>query len=216
MLTAAAWYKDGDFWQFAVTTVVALALGALGALATVRASNPKRRLVYRTLANTSLFVASHSATSALMVTHGITPVLRPRVIELELKNGGRKDITLDQFHAGAPIKYDLGADIVAVLDVSTEPTGSTPPVVEVDPASRNSLTVKPFLLARKQVVRISILVDGAQADVQFLSVPLVDVDRREGAAVEEPHWTRKVTDNLPPIAFCVTLVFVAADTLFRS
>ncbi|WP_351233830.1 hypothetical protein [Streptomyces sp. NPDC002133] len=185
-ITAPAWYESGSFWQFGITIFVAMALGALGAFATLRANNPKRRLVYRTLANTSLFTASHSQTGALAVTHGTTPVSRPRVVELELRNAGRRDITVAQFHRSDPIKCDLGADIVAVLDVSTGPAGSTPPSVAVDPASRAGLLIGPCLLARKQVVQISVLVDGPQSDVEYLSVPLIDVDRRKEEVVELP------------------------------
>ncbi|MFE5663388.1 hypothetical protein ACFQ7W_05595 [Streptomyces niveus] len=185
MLTASRWYESGSFWQFAITIVVAVSLGALGAFATMRASNPKRRIVYRTLANTSLFVASHSQTGALAVTHGTTPVSRPRVIELELKNSGRRDITLAQFHDGESIKYDLGAEVVAVLGASTSPVGSMAPTVETEPAVPGSLNIRPFLLMRKQVVRISVLVDGAEAEVKCLRMPLIDVDRREGVTDDE-------------------------------
>ncbi|GHI96695.1 hypothetical protein [Streptomyces olivaceus] len=191
MLIAKSWYEDSSFWQFAITTLVAVSVGALGALATVRASNPKRRLVYRTLANTSLFVASHSATGALSVQHGATPVSRPRVIELEFRNAGRHDITPSQFSGGSPIVCDLGADVVAVLDVSTSPAGSVRPPVTIASAPGSAIEVGACLLQRKQVVRISVLVDGPQADVQYLSVPLIDVDRREGEVFEASIPVRK-------------------------
>ena len=183
MLIATPWYESGSFWQFAITTLVAVAVGFLGAFATLRASNPKRRLAYRTVSNTSLFVASHSQTGALTVAHHGTTVQRPRVVELELKNAGRRDITAAQFHAGESIVYDLGADVVAVLEVASHPSGSVTPSVSISTGNRRQIVIPPCLLTRKQSVSISLLVDGSARPVRCLGAPLVDVQVREAPDV---------------------------------
>lgn len=143
MWMAAPWYESSSFWQFVITTLVAVAVGALGAFATMRASNPKRRLDYAALVNASLFAASHRQSSDLAVTYTGTPVGRPRIIELVLANAGRRDITAAQFHGGDPIKYDLGAEVVAVLEVSSSPPGTVAPNVAVAPSSRQVIQIPP-------------------------------------------------------------------------
>ncbi|MER6294919.1 hypothetical protein [Streptomyces althioticus] len=187
MLIAKAWYEDGSFWQFAITTLIAVTIGFLGAFATLRASNPVRRLTYRTLTNTSLFVASHSQTGALTVAHHGTRVQRPRVVELELRNTGRRDITAAQFHASQSILYDLGADVVAVLEVASLPTGTVAPNVRSVTSAPSRIEIPPCLLARKQQVNVSLLVDGPKRPVTCLAAPLVDVQVRE---VPEPGTER--------------------------
>ncbi|MFJ5732404.1 hypothetical protein [Streptomyces paradoxus] len=172
---AGEWWASGAFWQFAITTFIAVVIGALGAYATIRANNPKRRLDFGVVTNSSLFVTSHEQTGALSVTCNGTPVARPRIIDLELRNAGRRAITEAQFHGGDPIKFDLGANVVAVLAVSSRPTGSIAPDVRVDPSSSQVIQIPASLLAPRQRVRISILVDGPRADVECLAAPLVDV-----------------------------------------
>ncbi|MEU5651285.1 hypothetical protein ABZ767_18445 [Streptomyces pseudogriseolus] len=208
MLIAKPWYESGSFWQFAITTLVAVAVGFLGAFATLRASNPKRRLAYWTLANTSLFVASHSQTGALTVAHHGTTVQRPRVVELELRNTGRRDITAAQFHAGQPIVYDLGADVVAVLEVASQPTGTVAPSVGISAGARHRIEVPPCLLARKQKVNISLLVDGPERPVRCLGAPLVDVQVRETA---EPVRSRSV---MLMYGWAINFVVLAIASLF--
>jgi hypothetical protein len=176
MLIANPWYESGSFWQFAITTLVAVAVGALGAFATLRASNPKLRLSYRALINTSLLTASTRQAAHLSVTYGGTVVPRPRLVEVELRNAGRRDITASMFHGGDPIKFDLGADVIAVLDVDVQPGATTPPRVV---ATGTSVEVHPSLLVRQQSIVISVLVDGHRTDLSC-QAPLVDVEVRVG------------------------------------
>lgn len=187
MLIAEPWYESGSFWQFAITTLVAVAVGALGAFATLRANNPKRRLTFKTLANTSLFVASHSQTGALAVTHNGTHVARPRVIELQITNLGSRDITSGQFHGGDPITFDLGADVVAVLEV-TSPFGGVTPPVAIDATTPSKILIAPCLLVRRRGWKISLLVDGPEAEVTCLA-PLVDVNVRQSSGADTSPWT---------------------------
>lgn len=175
MLIANPWYESGSFWQFMITTMIAIAIGALGAYATLRASNPVRRLSYRPLIDTSLLTASTRQAAHLSVTYGGTVVQRPRLVELELRNTGQRDITASMFHGGDPIKIDLGAEVVAVLDVEVAPEGATPPRVT---SSGTAVEVHPSLLARRQSVILSILVDGRRVTLSC-RVPLVDVHIRQ-------------------------------------
>ncbi|MFE5089473.1 hypothetical protein ACFRCI_03545 [Streptomyces sp. NPDC056638] len=192
---AVSWYESSSFWQFAITTIVALAVGALGAYATLRSSHPKRRLTYRTLANTSLFPDTQftgGGASVLRVTHGTTPVNRPRLVEVDIRNTGRRDITSAMFHNGDPIQFDLGVGIVAILGVAATPTTSMVPPVVLGPSTQTIL-IDPCLIARKQAVVISALVDGDEAPVACSGNPLVDVDVVAGGEMAALRVSAAVT-----------------------
>ncbi|MGW1887778.1 hypothetical protein [Streptomyces sp. NPDC001970] len=181
MLIAKPWYESGSFWQFAVTTLVAVTVGALGAFATLRANNPKRRLSYRTLTNTSLLTASTRQAAHLSVTYGGIVLERPRLVEVQLRNTGRRDITSSMFHGSDPIKLDLGVNSLAVLDVELEPATSEPPRVVTNGAV---VEVQPSLLVRGQSLTLSLLVDGDVGELQC-RVPLVDVQVKQERSPEE-------------------------------
>lgn len=193
MLIAKAWYESGSFWQFIITTLVAVAVGALASYATMRAAHPKRRLGYLTRTNAPLFIASHDQTGSLQVTHNGTSVSRPRVIELELYNSGRRDITAAQFHDDAPLKFDLGADVVGVLGVTSSPAGGVAPAVAVDSVSPKVVAISPSLFSRRQAVRATFLVDGPGEDVSCVQQPLIDVDVRPQAGAETPTLASQIT-----------------------
>jgi hypothetical protein len=208
MLIAKPWYEDGSFWQFAITTLVAVAVGALAAFATMRAANPKRRLDYSTRTNASLFIASHNQTGALRVTHHGTPVSRPRIIELEVRNAGRHDITGAHFHGGEALKFDLGADAVGVLGVTSSPSGTVVPAVGIDASAPRIVVIPPTLLARRQVIRATFLVDGPRAEVNCTQAPLIDVAVRQGATVAEPD-VHRFTSRLTAATAALTAAYLA-------
>ncbi|MEV7199401.1 hypothetical protein [Streptomyces griseoluteus] len=210
MLIAESWYESGSFWQFVITTLAAVALGALGAWATMRASNPKRRLDYSTLTNAPLFIASHSQTGALQVTHHGTVVNRPRIVELELRNAGRHDITAAQFHGGQSLKVELGANVVGLLAVKSTPATTLAPSVGIDAASSQTIVIPPALLVRKQAVRVTILVDGPKRDVT-IQAPLISVAVREGNKGEQ--LSRHI-DRLAP-ALLVAVVSLVVGNWYR-
>ncbi|MCX4413185.1 hypothetical protein OOK43_07775 [[Kitasatospora] papulosa] len=214
MLIAGAWYESGSFWQFAITTLVAVAVGALAAYATMRAANPKRRLGYSARTNASLFIASHSQTGALQVTHNSTPVNRPRIIELELRNAGRHDITATHFHAGEALRFDLGADVVGILGVTSTPSGTVVPAVGIDASVPRVVAIPPSLLARKQVIRATFLVDGPRAEVSCIQAPLIDVAVREGGAAPEPDAHRFTTRVVSATA-ALSTVYLAMQAFQR-
>ncbi|MFD3787588.1 hypothetical protein [Streptomyces cyaneofuscatus] len=181
MLTlASAWYESWSLWQFVITTFVAVGVGALGAFATMRAANPKRRLDYGTGSSVSLLVASQSGSGVLELTHNGTPVTEPRVVKLRLRNSGRRDITQAQFHGNASLEFRMGSPVVGVLGMTTSPTGTITPVVTTQVSRPRIVEIPPSLLARKQVFEVTLLLDGADADARCTAAPLVDVTIRRG------------------------------------
>jgi hypothetical protein len=186
MTMAGAWYESGNFWQFAVTTIVAVAVGALGAVATTRAGNPKRKINWWVQSNTPLVSLPQFAAGGgnLSVQFAGRTVVAPRVVELVIANQGRHDITAGMFHGDETIRFDFATGVCTVLDVVSTPSGTMNPqldtgtwgVVGNSVSHESWLDVKPFLLSRGQVVSVTILLDGDEAPVTCLRAPLVEVD----------------------------------------
>ncbi|MFD9517895.1 hypothetical protein [Streptomyces sp. NPDC059979] len=175
-LLVAKWYESDSLAHFLITIALAMAMGAAGLYATLKAANPTRRLSWGTRRNTSLYAASHRETGALVLTHGGEKVDRPRLVDFRLTNDGRRDITADMFHGNEPIQFDLGINVVGVLASESSPASTVAPGVTV---SGQRISVAPFLFKRRQTVSIVVLVDGPEAKVTCTAAPLVEVKVRE-------------------------------------
>jgi hypothetical protein len=176
MTLAGAWWQSGTFW--AAAAVVVAVFAALSAVwATMRAANPKRRLLYRIYSRTPLLNPTASVPGdTLTVTHGTNALANPWVVEVQLINAGRRDISASMFHNGEPITLNLGVPIIALLNSGTSSRTQRPPEAQVN---GNILTVPPCLLGKRHTATFSLLVDGADPELECLA-PLTDVDVAEG------------------------------------
>ncbi|MDO0934464.1 hypothetical protein QQY66_23325 [Streptomyces sp. DG2A-72] len=189
-ILAGDWWASGSLWQFIITIIAGIAVGVLGAWATFRSNNPKHRINWWIKSNTPLISLPQFSTGRgpLTVNLGPDQLHQPRIVELVIANQGRRDITADMFHGGEPIRFDLGHEVKAILEVANIPAGSLPPdlatgrqVSLARPVSaRGWLDVKPSLLRRGQLVTVTLLVDGDERKVKCERFPLINVTPVEG------------------------------------
>ncbi|MGW5130866.1 hypothetical protein [Streptomyces sp. NPDC004135] len=186
---AGEWWESGSWWQFVITIVAGVAVGILGAWAAFRSSNPKRKLNWWVQSNTPLLTSARFAHPAApadepLRVHYYTRLLTsPRIVELVIANQGRRDITAAMFHASEPIRFDFDCEVLAILDLVSTPSGTILPSFQMTPvvitgvASHGDswLDLPPALLARGQVITVTVLVDGDQKPVKCQRFPLVDV-----------------------------------------
>jgi len=104
----------------------------------------------------------------------------PHLIEISLTSKGRRDIPSAAFDRGRPLAFDVGAPIVAVLQTVCDPASSPTPPVSYE---GRTLRIGPELIARNQVITVSLLVDGPnprlacqQAAIEQVSVVRRDVE----------------------------------------
>lgn len=208
---AGDWWASSTFWQFVITTAVALLIGWLSAWATFRASNPKRKLNWWVESNTPLISLSQFSTNGgpLTVSLGPTRLDNPRIVELRIANQGRRDITAAMFHGNQAIRFSFGTEVHTILDVASTPSGSVRPdlatyrnisLAAAATRIRGGIDVKPSLLMRGQVITITVLVDGDENPVKCESAPLVDVK-----VVSDPPGT--VTRGLAAAIQGTTIAF---------
>ncbi|MFJ8346048.1 hypothetical protein ACIQ9J_06700 [Streptomyces sp. NPDC094153] len=175
-LLASAWYQSGAFWTIVVGAVATLVGGVVGAYFNNRFVNPKRELQYQWWKNTSLLETSDPSGSSLRVQHGTTTLTEPRVIDVLLRNVGKKEITASDFHLGKPIEISLDSTIIEVKSVTTEPPTSVVPSVGVSHTNKE-LLISPCLLVGRQEVFISVVADGPGDERKFsLRAPLIGID----------------------------------------
>ncbi|MFJ8045940.1 hypothetical protein ACIRBX_36055 [Kitasatospora sp. NPDC096147] len=185
-ILAGDWWSAGAFWQYVITTVVGVLVGALAAWATIRSANPKRVINWWVKSNTSLIVPQLPAGGGgLTVQLGGQQLQKPRIVELVITNEGSRDITAAMFHNNASIRFGFdGTNVCAVLSVDTQPTGTVLPSLDIGPVvsvgtarlAEDWVDVLPSLLSRGQAVTVTVLVDGDEKDVRCIGAPLVDVE----------------------------------------
>jgi hypothetical protein len=183
MDVAAGWYASGTFWAGAGAIV-----GILGAVAviwvTLTVGFPKRRLYYQMRAVAPLMTAPEGVRGDLELRHRGRMLVDPRALTVELVSRGRKDIPSDAYNDGKPLKLDLGAPIVEVLQVASEPATLPVPAVAADGTSMN---IGPSLIGKRHTITITVLTDGGQPGLTCQS-PLIDVQ------------VRRRTDEMLPVA----------------
>lgn len=195
---AGEWWQNVDVWAIVVSAAVALLLGWLGAWATLRASNPKRKVGWWEQSNTPLFAEPRYAggNGPLTVQLGNTRLEKPRIIDLVIANLGKHDITAAMFHEGASLRFSFGAPVLVILEYESQPAAILGQLIDTyaDIGSMptgptvGGIELKPTLLRKGQIVTITVLVDGDRQPTRCTSFPLIDV-----AEVTEPPNARART-----------------------
>ena len=136
---------------------------------------PKRELVLSTLPPVSFLVRT-PVVLGLEVSRNGEPIEMPFISIVTVENTGSHDITGESFDMGEPIRIELGADVVEVLEVSAEPTRGTQfPVSHAG----SQIALGPGLLSRHQKLVIQLLTSGEPSDRALpsrVTHDLIDVD----------------------------------------
>lgn len=176
MNLAGEWYTSGTLWA-AGAVVVALLVGILTVVVTYMVGFPKRRLLYGVPVATPLLTTPDGVLRGeLELRHRGELLTEPHVVELKLLSKGRKDIPSTAYDGGAPIRLDVGARIIEILQTSSTPSTLAPPRVAVD---GTALAIGPSLLGRHQGISFTLLVEGSPC--LTLESSLVDVDVKEAS-----------------------------------
>ncbi|WP_147312425.1 hypothetical protein [Thermomonospora umbrina] len=140
-----------------------------------RAQFPKRRLMYWRRSVTPLLTAPAGVRGDVELRHKGRVLERPYAVDVILAGRGRRDVPSSAFDGG-PLRLDVGAPIVEVLQVIDDPKCSTPtPRVRVD---GSALLVGPDLIGRRQRIVFSLLVEDRPT--LTCRSPLIDVPVGKG------------------------------------
>jgi hypothetical protein len=206
-LVAESFYVTGGFWVAAAGVAVALALGVFTLWLTWRASNPKRRLLYGMPVVTPLLNGGANVPHGLEVRRDGQLLTEPHVLVLELFNQGRLDIPNHAFNQDRPLILDVGVRIVDILKTAT-PVDQAVPAVEID---GTRLEIGPDLIKSRQMISITLLVDGLKPTLSCPPHPLIDihVDRQDGMP-SRPSTARFVFDTVAGVVVAGALLLRAS------
>jgi len=167
---------------------VTLILGVLGVWAAFKAANPRQELAWQVRAIVPLLsdAASHQVRDTVQIRVDGQVLQSAQVVELYLINRGRRDIPTEAFDQKRPLRIDVGASIVKVLNRVDSPGVRPPQITSEDSA----LTLGPDLFKRGQAVSVSLLVDGSEPTVTIPESPFIDIAVLELPAVNgQPAFT---------------------------
>lgn len=153
---------------------------------TMRAADPKRRLLYSMPTITPLLDDSHGVQSALEVRRNGQLLTRPQLLVVRVTARGRHDITAADFE-GAPLGLDVGESILDLLAATSSPRDSPVPLIGID--GRN-VHIGPSLLHRNQTVTISLLIDGGSPHLSQPTASLANV-RLQPDSAQRPYSVRR-------------------------
>lgn len=202
--SAENWYASGTFWTI-VSVIVAVVGVAVTVWVTLRAAYPKRRLSYAMPVITPLLNAGQDVRHGLEVHRGGQILTDPHVLEVELVSQSRRDISNDNFNAGAPLRLDVGAPIIEILKTTSLPSDRGTPAVDID---GTTLRIGPGLIGKRQTISLSLLVDGPRPTLTCPQPPLIDVEVRkqqELPARELRAWAAAVTSVVVATAAAVAV-----------
>ena len=142
-----------------IAGVLATLLAGLGgAWAIYAVGVPRRKLLYGLRAVAQILPGNASDSSGkLELLHDGTAVAQPRVLSVQLTGRGSRDVPSTCFDNGAPIQIDVGARILAILHVGSEPASFIAPKVAFD---ETKLEIGPSLIGKNQKITFTLLTDG--------------------------------------------------------
>lgn len=175
MLIAESYIGSAEFWNTVISGVIGIVVGVAAAAIGYRAQNPKRRILWEEHSNQSLVPATASgAPSPVTISVGGLPHPLPeaRLIELKVRNAGRKDVKRDDFTMeNDSLVFDFGVPVVAVVDVATDPPSAPTPGVDLN---GTQLKVQKSPILRGQEIAFSVLVNGPQWPVKIANQSILD------------------------------------------
>jgi hypothetical protein len=198
---ADRWYASAALLP-ATGVVVTLLAAVITAWVTYVVGVPKRRLLYGMPLITPLRTAPVGVGDDLELRHTGKLLAEPHIVKIQLVSRGRKDTPTSLYDSGDPIRLDVGARIVEILQETSDPQSVPAPKVTVD---GTSLTIGPSRISRRQKIAFTLLTDGGRPYLTCQS-PLIDVQVRH----QKP-------DELMPrrvIALAAVLVVSAASALW--
>ncbi|EFG04691.1 hypothetical protein [Streptomyces clavuligerus] len=164
-----------------------VAVGVVAAVVARRASFAKRRLTHD-LAPPARLLPPGSG-DRLVVTCDGSALRDPHIAEVHLANTGRRDIASGLFDGARPIRFELNAPVVEILDTHWEGATHARPTVTAD---GSALLLQPTLLPRGLEMTVRALVDGRPSLTIHAELLDVDVRRRPRAATWEKSTRRAV------------------------
>jgi hypothetical protein len=201
VLLVTGFYEVGTFWVTATGAVISLGIGLLTAWIALK-SAPKRRLFYG-MSDPVALLTPEGSKHGLEVRRGGQPLSDPRLVDVTLQSSGRQSIDSAIFDQGRPLVLHFGVPIIEVLKADSRPPEQAVPDYQ---QSGSTLEVGPGVLAARQKITFSVLVDG-QPSFSLIS-HLSDVPIRRQQISPEQMVRRRIGYTALAATFAAFAIFI--------
>ena len=205
MQLAEAWYSptSASFWADVIafaTIVVTVVVG--------RQALPRRRLNCTIVSRSRLMNAPRTIRDNLKISYDDQSLTDPYVVAYEIASTGRSAIPSSSFDKDRSLQLRLEARILMLLSMEYEPASAPKPTVNID--DDEILELRPELIARREVVKLSLLTEGMVGNATVALNPFSDVKivvkDREATESSRRKW-------FPIVPLIIALLSVVATVI---
>ncbi|QIQ04489.1 hypothetical protein [Streptomyces liangshanensis] len=181
----AAFIGSDDFWSAIIGGGITTIVGLLALWGALYAANPRRGFIWQEVRNVSLL---RDSVNSVSVSHDGNPISEPRLVDLAIRNNGKRDIEASMFsNSTNSLIFDFKLPIIGVVDSTAHPAHSGVPTTSV---AGTLLHVHPFLISRGHTITFSVLLDGPQEKTEISSSQIAQNPAREGN-IDRPRDLRE-------------------------
>ena len=141
-----------------ISLITAMVVAFMAVLAFWRpAPFTRRRMVYKLEASAPLIHEAAPLNPKLTVNYERKQIVKPHIVHISVANIGKRDVPSTAFDRQLPLRIDLGAKIVAILDDTPRPNTVAKPEAS---ARGTELNIGPSLIPNRVTLDFLLLVDG--------------------------------------------------------
>lgn len=215
MITGAPYVGSADFYNTLFSVVFGVLAGCIGAWATFSSTSPKRRIHWVQQSNLSLIpFASMGTPAAMTIRHAASPsvLAEARVVELEIRNAGRRDVQPEDFSLGDDsLVFDFGVPVITVLEIFAKPSHAPKPDTVL---SGTLVKIKKSPINRNQSLQFVVLVNGPRREPELKSASILNTPIKEISVKQKAEsWKRDAVTIVGVVVMVISSVMLYFDYL---
>ena len=191
---AARWYTSGVF--LGAASALAGGLTVLGALQVSRGLRARRLLTYRLIDSKPLAHPYPRSLNGHKPRHAAQTTSESAIVTITVANRSRRDIPSRAFDQQRPLRLDIDAEVLKIVDITSSPRGLTVPRLEAD---GTAVALGPSLIKTRQTITFSAVISSDKPRLTVPEPSIVDTRIRglkERRPAQMPTWASVVASTV--------------------
>lgn len=184
---AARWYTSGVF--LGAASALAGVLGVLGTLRASRGLLARRLLTYRLIDSRPLPQPGAQPSTRHVPRHAATKTTpESAIVTIKVANRSRRDIPSRAFDQQRPLRLDVNAEVLKIVEIKSRPEGFMVPRIEAD---GTAVALGPSLIKTRQTITFSAVISSGRPHLTVPEPSIVDTHIRglgERRLTHMPAW----------------------------
>ncbi|WP_167097136.1 hypothetical protein [Mycobacterium sp. DL592] len=195
-----------EFLKYGVGWIIAIGFGAAGVYYFLY-NRRRKKLEVNGRSGSLRLPTAEKAAGDLRITFNEDAIDDPHIFEFSVTNTGHKDIASKDFDGGVPYSVDLGAKIVARLQIPG--LQNTAAAFQISEENYQTIVLKPSKIAVGSTLKIRVLLDG-RPNVTYGENPLIDTDivRGKSERAKAQKAVRRMMLALIPLSLVIALLSI--------